>query len=131
MYHDLPEIVQGDIPTPLKIGDVRKENAQLEKEAISIFKDKWKLWLGSVEEYDYSKLDDVESRIVKCADLLSCLVYCTEEIYLGSRNLEQALMRTLKKLVSFAHHDWERKLVKEAFHYVKEQLQWDVEKVLI
>lgn len=123
MFHDIPEIVQGDIPTPLKTGELKKENAMIEKKALSLLNDKWKIWTGSVSEYDHDNVNDIESRIVKLADLLSSIVYCTEEIFLGSKNLEKALSRSVKKLSEFCFHDWEKEIFKAVVSYVQTTLQ--------
>lgn len=117
MFHDTNEIILGDIPTPLKNGAVRKENGQLEKTVQSMF-DEWGLWTGDLVNYDYKNLNDIESRIVKCADYLSAIVYCVEEIYIGSDNLSKPLTASLENFSSFVKHEWEKQLLAFAVRHV-------------
>jgi 5'-deoxynucleotidase len=117
MFHDTNEIILGDIPTPLKTGRVRKENGTLEKEVQSMF-DKMGLWTGGLDTYDYSVLSDTESRIVKCADYLSAIVYCVEEIYIGSNNLSDPLTLTVANFSRFVHHEWEKELLGIAISHI-------------
>lgn len=125
MFHDSPEIMVGDVPTPMKSGNIKEENDELEAKAMDIFKNKWGMWTGDIEQYDYTNLDNIESRIVKCADYMSAIVYCAEEVYIGSKNLENALMRSLGSFIKFSKHDWEKEIVKQTVEYVKSTLGWD------
>ena len=131
IFHDVPEILIGDIPTPLKTDNVKKENSALETLALDIFKNKFHLWVGDVEKYDSQNRNDIESRIVKSADYISAIVYCTEEIFVGSVNFEKVLFRALRGFVNWAYNDWENDLVRQIIKHVDETLDWDTAKLLI
>jgi 5'-deoxynucleotidase len=131
MFHDVAEIMLGDIPTPLKTGELKKENLELEKQAINTLNNKWKIWTGGVNTYNHDDLTDIESRIVKLADLLSAVIYSAEEVYIGSHNLEDALKRTVQKMAKYVHHDWEKKVFKNALDHIDKTLGWGMEKFIV
>ena len=87
MYHDTPEIITGDMPTPVKyynseIKDVYKD---IEKAA--------EKRLTDMLPADFAALyspDKNTARLVKAADKLSALIKCIEELNMGNREFAVA-----------------------------------------
>lgn len=102
LYHDLPEILTGDMPTPVKYVDERLRDAyrQVEEHAVSSILS----LLPDDLRPDYAALlnDDPEAeqemRLVKAADKLSALIKCEEELKQGNREFESARNSTEKAL---------------------------------
>lgn len=91
MYHDTPEIITGDMPTPVKyynseIKDVYKD---IEKAAEKRLTD----MLPEDFKEDFAALyspDKNTARLVKAADKLSALIKCIEELNMGNREFAVA-----------------------------------------
>ena len=94
MYHDTPEIITGDMPTPVKyynseIKDVYKD---IEKAAEKRLTD----MLPEDFKEDFAALyspDKDTARLVKAADKLSALIKCIEELNMGNREFAVAEKR--------------------------------------
>ncbi len=102
MYHDVSEIMTGDLPTPVKYSNesIRDEYKKLEKRAdeqiIEMLPNELK---GALEPYvSGSLLNEREKRIVKAADKLSALIKCIEEENNGNSEFRSAKESTLKML---------------------------------
>ena len=94
LYHDAPEILTGDMPTPVKYKNdaLRTAYKAVEHESARVMAslqpdalcDETRAWLtGSV-------LNDAERKILKAADRLSALIKCIEESQGGNREFEAA-----------------------------------------
>ena len=79
LYHDAPEILTGDMPTPVKY-----KNEALRSETEGFL-------TGRV-------LNDAERKILKAADRLSALIKCLEECQSGNREFEAAREQQLAAL---------------------------------
>lgn len=98
VYHDVPEILTGDMPTPVKYYNpsIREAYKQVENAAC----DKLLGLLPSdlKEEYHtYIRPQDesrMEMRLVKAADKLSALIKCIEETSQGNREFASARRAT-------------------------------------
>ena len=103
MYHDVPEIITGDLPTPVKYfaPEIRESYQVVEEAAV-------KKLLASMPE----KMRDVyaavlkeEAReeeyqtLVKAADKLSALVKCVEEKKMGNQDFLEAEKATKKAIL--------------------------------
>ncbi len=91
MYHDTPEIITGDMPTPVKYSNSQIITAykQIEKAAeqrlMELLPEDFK------EEFEAIYSPDPEiARLVKAADKLSALIKCTEELNMGNREFAAA-----------------------------------------
>ena len=94
MYHDVTEIITGDLPTPVKYYNpvIRNAYNDVEKEAMD------QLLAGIPEEmqpvYAPLLLDTEEERelwkYVKAADKISAYIKCIEEGRMGNRDFEKA-----------------------------------------
>ncbi len=102
MYHDVSEILTGDMPTPVKYfnRDIRSAYKMVEKDAN-------KKLLTLLPEDIRAEYDEIlsageeyagEKRMVKGADKLSAYIKCIEERKAGNREFEQAERMTLQAL---------------------------------
>ena len=101
MYHDMPEIITGDMPTPVKYHnkEIREAFGSIEKAAqvtlLNTLPDDLR------EEYkDYIIPDEKseEYRLVKAADKISALLKCMLEERSGNREFIKAREATEKSL---------------------------------
>ena len=95
LYHDAPEIMTGDMPTPVKYKNERLRSAYkaLEEESARQMADLLPPALR-IEMTGYLTgrcLSEAEKRIPKAADRLSALIKCTEEVQAGNREFASAL----------------------------------------
>ena len=101
MYHDMPEIITGDMPTPVKyynrrIRDCYGEIERAAQEALldtlpEDLREDYRPLLAPDETADLWKL-------VKAADKISALIKCKEEKQSGNREFEKAEAATLQAL---------------------------------
>ncbi len=102
LYHDLPEILTGDMPTPVKYVDERLRDAyrQVEEHAVSsilsLLPDDLRPAYRALLTDDPAA--EREMRLVKAADKLSALIKCEEELKQGNREFESARNSTEKAL---------------------------------
>ncbi|MBE6565173.1 MAG: 5'-deoxynucleotidase [Ruminococcaceae bacterium] len=91
LFHDIPEVYTGDLPTPVKYAtsDMRRHFADFEQQAVSRL-------LSKVPEElqdDYSSLfsdDEPEGELVHLADKLCAFIKCIDEINSGNREFTSA-----------------------------------------
>ena len=106
LYHDMTEIITGDMPTPVKYHseDMREAFQQVEdkagKKLLSMLPDDMTRYYESA----LFKQEDDEYlwKIVKAADKLSALIKCIEEKNAGNNEFGKALESTRKCLVNMA-----------------------------
>ena len=98
LYHDMPEIITGDMPTPVKYHstEIRREFAAVENEAcrtlLSMLPDDI---AGEYEGFFFEKETDAPlHKIVKAADKLSALIKCIEEKKAGNSEFDSAFEAT-------------------------------------
>ena len=102
LYHDMPEIITGDLPTPVKYfnEDMKEVYSKVEESACT----KLLSMLPDDLKADYSPFffkeekDEYLWKIVKAADKISALTKCLEEKKAGNREFESALISTEKSL---------------------------------
>ncbi len=100
IFHDAPEIITGDLPTPVKYfaPEIREAYKTVENTAID------KLLNSLPEELRpvYGKILKEENqepeyrRMVNAADKISAFIKCVEEKRMGNRDFEQAEQATLQ-----------------------------------
>lgn len=98
VYHDVPEILTGDMPTPVKYYNpaIREAYRQVEESAC----DKLLEMLPADLRGEYDGLirpqdkESEEMRLVKAADKLSALIKCIEETSQGNREFASARRAT-------------------------------------
>lgn len=98
LYHDAPEILTGDLPTPVKYFNPDIQAAYKQVEAVSADK-----LLGMLPDElrpaytPYLKEEPGEIHaLVKAADKLSAYIKCVEELKMGNNEFRQAAEQTLE-----------------------------------
>ncbi len=102
LYHDVPEILTGDMPTPVKYDNPAIRDAYKQVETVSANKllsllpedleAEYRGWLLPDDRYP------TEQTIVKAADKLAALIKCMEEVKQGNREFEKARVSTERAL---------------------------------
>lgn len=102
LFHDAPEIITGDMPTPIKYNNPTLKNAYKQVEAAA--QDKLLSQLPEKMRPSYEPLvreSDTEIRAyVKAADKLSAWLKCQEELKAGNREFERAAEETMHALLA-------------------------------
>ena len=95
LYHDAPEILTGDMPTPVKY---KNEALRTAYKAVEIQSARAMASLlpaqiqDEVEGYlTAQNLNEAERKLLKAADRLSALIKCMEECQSGNREFEAAM----------------------------------------
>lgn len=102
LYHDVPEILTGDMPTPVKYVSpgLRDAYKQVEKSAaasiLGLLPDDLRPQYAAV--FSPSEEFAAEKRLVKAADKLSALIKCEEELRQGNAEFRSAKEATEKAL---------------------------------
>ncbi len=98
LYHDAPEILTGDMPTPVKYDNPAIQAAYRQVEEIAANKLLSKLPTDLEADYRELLLPEQgaaeEQRLVKAADKLAALIKCVEELKQGNREFAQARAAT-------------------------------------
>ena len=103
LYHDISEILTGDLPTPIKYHDSALRTAYKEVERAA--EEKLLSMLPEQLRGSYREAMDAqaeEARLVKAADKLSALVKCIEERKAGNREFLSAEAQTRASLAAMA-----------------------------
>ena len=100
-YHEVGEVITGDLPTPIKYfnPEIKSAYKDLEKVACKRLIDM--LPENLKEEYaNYIEPDETseEYKIVKCADRLAAYLKCLEEINAGNSEFKKAKTSILNEL---------------------------------
>jgi len=100
-FHDAPEIITGDLPTPVKYFDpeIKKSYDKVEEAAkqkmIEQLPEEMQFTYDGIMNQEESE-DDVLIKYVKAADKLSALIKCIEEEQSGNKDFDKAKESTLK-----------------------------------
>ena len=101
VYHDVPEIITGDLPTPVKYydPDIRDAYKRVEHAAVD------KLLSGIPDDLKdayaplFEEADDPEiAKLIKAADKISALIKCIEERRSGNSDFLEAERSTLESI---------------------------------
>lgn len=102
LYHDVPEIITGDMPTPIKYfnGEMREAYSVVERHAgktlLSMLPEDLR---GEYESLLLDQDADTElHKIVKAADKLSAYIKCVEERKAGNAEFSDAEQATLEAI---------------------------------
>ena len=101
IYHDMPEIITGDMPTPVKYYSplMRQTFAQIEQNAQNSITDALPADLREAFSELISPDETSELwKIVKAADKISALVKCIDERKNGNRDFDAAFDSTLNAI---------------------------------
>lgn len=102
LYHDMPEIITGDMPTPIKYHskELRREFQQVEDNACRTLLDMLPDDLRPYYADAFFKNEDDAYlwKIVKAADKISALIKCIEEEKAGNSEFREAKVSTLEAI---------------------------------
>lgn len=118
MYHDVTEIITGDMPTPVKYYSPVIRNAYAEVENVA--KDEMLSGLPEIMRKHYNSVlleTEEEEQLwiyVKAADKMSALIKCIEEQQMGNQDFADAAATIEKALVDMK--------LKEVDYFMKEFL---------
>lgn len=100
LFHDAPEIITGDMPTPIKYYNPALKNAYRQVEAVA--QDKLLSMLPPELAAAYAPLvresNPEVRRYVKAADKLAAWLKCQEELKAGNAEFQQAAEETMSAL---------------------------------
>ena len=99
LYHDMNEVLTGDLPTPIKYYNESIKESYKDIERISL--EKMLSLLDEDVAREYKKLLDLseeEERIVKGADKLCAYIKCLQELERGNREFSSARAYNEKSL---------------------------------
>jgi len=105
LYHDISEVITGDLPTPIKYHSkpiteaYQRIEEEAESELISLLPEK--LRAAFRECIDAKKQPDVNRQIIKAADTLSAHLKCLAEIRSGNCEFKEAAELTRQKMKSY------------------------------
>lgn len=100
-YHDISEVITGDLATPVKYANPEIKDAFHNVEDIAVEKLQRMLPADLQENYDPYLKPDTESReykIVKAADKVSAYIKCVEELKFGNTEFTKAKDSIKKQL---------------------------------
>lgn len=92
-YHEVGEVITGDLPTPIKYfnPEIKTAYKDLEKQAseriLNMLPDELK---GEYEEYILPDSNSFEHKLVKYADRISAYIKCIEEVKAGNSEFKKA-----------------------------------------
>ena len=103
LFHDVPEVYTGDLPTPIKYfdKDSRKSYDTVEKQAVSSLLSKVPEELRPAYENLIGEPECPEKALVKAADKLCAYIKCLEEEKCGNtefRSAKEAIRQQLERL---------------------------------
>ena len=100
LYHDAPEILTGDLPTPIKYYNPQIRDSYKQVEHVA--EDKLLRMLPRELQGDYEEVlrpsDEQVQELVKAADKLSAHIKCLEELKAGNLEFSTASAQTLSAL---------------------------------
>ena len=103
LYHDAPEILTGDMPTPIKYHSAEITDAYHEVERVASDKLVNMLPVGLQSEFSpliSGEVGDDLKPLLKCADRLSAYIKCVEERKAGNLEFLSAERQTLERIKS-------------------------------
>ena len=127
LFHDAPEIITGDMPTPVKYHNPSLQNAYKQVEAAA--QDKLLSMLPEELAPAYAPLlresDEQVRRYVKAADKLSAYIKCVEEGKAGNAEFKKAAEQTLAALreMDMEELEWFMEKFLPAFSLTLDELQ--------
>ena len=122
LYHDVSEIITGDMPTPVKYGNDRIHDSYKEVEAQAVSRllkqlpdDLRPHYEAILRETPQNAEEAYMFGLVKAADKLSALIKCMEEKQMQNREFEIAYESTKKKVDEMAEQYPEVRVYMEEF----------------
>ena len=110
LFHDAPEIITGDMPTPIKYFNPELKTAYKQVEAVAQDKLLSMLPAELVPAYEplVRESDETARRYVKAADKLAAWLKCQEELKAGNTEFKRAADETMAalKAMEMEEVDW-------------------------
>ena len=127
MFHDAPEILTGDLPTPVKHGSKNIESAykEIESEAIDTFVKMSPDYMKQTVSGVFNEEDAEILYLVKAADKISALIKCLDEKRAGNGEFDDAkisIEKSLEKLDCAAAKIFMEEFL-EGFSYTLDKLK--------
>ena len=127
LFHDAPEIITGDMPTPIKYynPDIKTAYRQVEAVAQDKLLSMLPPELAALYEPLVRESDESVRRYVKAADKLSAYIKCVEEGKAGNSEFKMAAGQTLAALkeMDMEELDWFMERFLPAFELTLDELQ--------
>ena len=127
LFHDAPEIITGDMPTPIKYynPDIKTAYRQVEAVAQNKLLSMLPPELAPAYEPLVRESDESVRRYVKAADKLSAYIKCVEEEKAGNTEFKKAAEQTLAALngMEMEELDWFMERFLPAFALTLDELQ--------
>jgi 5'-deoxynucleotidase len=103
LYHDAPEIITGDLPTPIKYYNPAIRDAYKQVESVACDKLLSMLPPELRASYDTAlrPIDPEIEALVKAADKLSAYIKCVEEVKAGNLEFRKAAEQTRRALEAY------------------------------
>ena len=126
LFHDAPEIITGDMPTPIKYYNPELKSAYKQVEAVAQDKLLSMLPPELVDAYEplVREADPEVRRYVKAADKLAAWLKCQEELKAGNSEFRKAAGETLSALraMGMEEVDWFLEQLGGAFQLTLDEL---------
>ena len=127
LFHDAPEIITGDMPTPIKYYNPELKTAYNRVESVAQDKLLSMLPPELVPAYEplVRESDEGVRRYVKAADKLSAYIKCVEELKAGNTEFKKAAGQTMAALkgMGMEELDWFMERFLPAFALTLDELQ--------
>ncbi len=100
LFHDAPEIITGDLPTPIKYynSDIKTIYKEIEDAASARLLELLPEDIRTEYREAFSTADEELRLIVKAADKLSALIKCRDELSLGNKDFSAAERSTAQSV---------------------------------
>ncbi|MCY4045608.1 MAG: 5'-deoxynucleotidase [Cellvibrionales bacterium] len=102
LYHDVSEIITGDLPTPVKYFSKQIQTAykeieiEAEKQLLGLLPEKYRPFYEPLLLHE--KVDTRIARFVKAADVISAYLKCQQEVQAGNQEFRSALDDVEKRI---------------------------------
>ncbi|WP_026602629.1 5'-deoxynucleotidase [Methylomonas sp. 11b] len=102
LYHDVTEVITGDLPTPIKyhspaiLGAYKQIEQQAETELLNLLPDALREDFRSFIQHE--NLPDAHQHIIKAADKISAYLKCQAELKAGNTEFEMAAAQLAKNI---------------------------------
>ncbi len=111
LYHDVSEIITGDLPTPIKYfnDQIHRSFKEVEAEALDLMvqgipgeiREDYQAYLYQEAAGEQAEDFALAKPLVKAADTLSAYLKCLDELAIGNHEFQDAAKSTREKLLSY------------------------------
>ena len=131
LFHDAPEIITGDLPTPVKYHnpEIRTAYSQVEGLAQRKLISTLPAALRPAYQRVFDDADGPLRDLIKAADTLSAYIKCQEELKAGNSEFRQACRQTREKLAAMELPEVEYFLThfSDAFELTLDELDFSID----